>query len=102
MHDTGGIVLNPAQGDETAALQFRASARRLKTLEVLVERRLRILLEDPMPATIPKKRRRPSVNIFPCAVVGLRFSQDDANQIMGISIIVSVRHRGRDLAGSQC
>ena len=96
-YDAGGIVFDPAQGDDAAPLQFSRSARDGKALNIEVDGGLGVLQEDALAAPVPKKLRRTGVPVFARMVAGVLFAQDDAHQVLRAGSVVAILHLRRDL-----
>jgi len=71
-YDVRGIVLDPAEGDETTALGLRLTSWKLEGLGIAVDGWLRILPQNGRLPPVLEGRRRPRIDVFGLGVVGRR------------------------------
>src|SRR6185437_614926 len=95
--DLVGVVVEVAEGDETAALAYLVGMGDGVGLGVAVERGFAFFGEDVVLAPVAEGFGGAGVNIFFFGVAGELLAQDDADEIVGAGFVVAVLHGGGDL-----
>src|SRR6266700_908442 len=90
--NVGGVILEPSQGNKAAPLGLHITSRSAKCLRIAVQRRVRILNENPVTPPVAKKGSGTSVWIVVWPVRGSPLAQNDPDQVVRAGRVVTFLH----------